>query len=107
MRIADGNIFEAMRLVLPEHREAMKRAAVEAKKRSKPTLDEDAWQEIQYTLQEAMERQLPVAVTLFRPLEDEVLIGAPMMRSGSLWLHTEDGALPIDMRRVLKIAFAD
>lgn len=107
MRIVDGNIFEAMRLVLPEHREAMKRAATEEKKRSQPVVDEHAWSEMEYVLQEAMEQRLPVTVTLFHPLENQVLIGELVMRSGSLWLRTEAGTLPIDMRMVVRITLAD
>lgn len=107
MRIVDGNIFEGMRLILPEHRVVMHQQAMEAKKRKMPTLDEDAWAEIEYVLQEAMEYRLPVAVTLFQPLEDQVLIGEAVMRSGTLWLRNEDGMKPINMRRVLKIRIED
>ncbi|MFD2171110.1 YolD-like family protein [Tumebacillus lipolyticus] len=103
MRIVDGNIFEAMRLVLPEHREVMKREAVAARRRKMPVVSEDAWSEMEYVLQEALEYQLPVAVSLFHPLEDRVLIGVPSTRNGGLFLQTAEGVDRIEMSKVLNI----
>ncbi|TDY37157.1 YolD-like protein, partial [Alicyclobacillus sacchari] len=54
MNIRDGNIFEAMRLVLPEHRALMAQIQRERTRRKRPALTEERLEEMQYTLSEAI-----------------------------------------------------
>ncbi|CAB3390890.1 YolD-like family protein [Kyrpidia spormannii] len=47
MRITEGNLFSAMRLVLPEHRDMAERMEREANRRWEPKLTEDQLAELQ------------------------------------------------------------
>ncbi|WP_018130369.1 YolD-like family protein [Effusibacillus pohliae] len=103
MRIVDGNIFEAMRLVLPEHRELMKRFKQESNKRTPPILPEDAWNELEYVLVEALRQGRTIRVTLFDPDEDVVWEGIPMLKDRQLHLRTADGIRRVPVQKVVKI----
>jgi hypothetical protein len=67
MRIIDGNIFEGMRIILPEHREAMRRLELEAKRQPRPVLDEQKIEEMSRVLADAIQDQRPITVTLYKP----------------------------------------
>jgi hypothetical protein len=67
MRIIDGNIFEGMRIILPEHRDAMKRLETEAKRQPRPVLDEQKLEEMSRVLADAIQDQRPITVTLYKP----------------------------------------
>ncbi|KPV43165.1 YolD-like family protein [Alicyclobacillus ferrooxydans] len=101
MNINEGNIFEAMRLVLPEHRGVMsdwnrQRSA------SKPTaLTEDEMEQIQYVLSEAVENRAKVRVTLFGDYGDMVLEGVPVY-DGRLRIVTDGGIQSVDVDRLIK-----
>jgi hypothetical protein len=104
MRITDGNIFEGMRLLLPEHREVMEEMQKEQKRRCRPELSEDELSEMQYALTEAMEQRRMVRLTLFGPVQDEVLEGVPEWRGGRLCVQTADGRrVSLDVQRLLRV----
>ncbi|GAX89878.1 YolD-like family protein [Effusibacillus lacus] len=103
MRIIDGNIFEAMRLVLPEHRELMERSKQESKKRKQPILSEDEWSQMGYILGESMQHKHKIRITLFDPHEDVVWEGTPLIKDGKLHLQTYDGIRQVPLKRVVKI----
>jgi C4-type Zn-finger protein len=67
MRIIDGNIFEGMRIILPEHREAMSRLETESKKQPRPVLDEQKIEEMARMLADAIQDQRPITVIVYKP----------------------------------------
>jgi hypothetical protein len=103
MRIVDGNIFEAMRLVLPEHRELMKRFKQQSNQRKLPLLSDDARDEMEYVLAEALRQGRTIRVTLFDPDEDVVWEGIPVLKDRQLHLQTADGIRRVPVQKVVKI----
>ncbi|WP_245632951.1 YolD-like family protein [Alicyclobacillus kakegawensis] len=102
--IRDGNIFEAMRILLPEHRTTAERYRRQRARRRPPELFEDELAEMQYVLSEAIEQRRPVRLTLFHPSEDVVIEGVPELRGGRLWLWQADGnRVPVDYRRLIRV----
>jgi hypothetical protein len=103
MKITDGNIFEAMRLVLPEHRELMRQSEQERTKRKQPILSEDEWTEMGYILGEALQYQYKIRVTIFDPTQNVVREGVPVIKNGELRLQTDEGIYRVPMKKVVKI----
>jgi hypothetical protein len=66
MRIIDGNIFEGMRIILPEHREAMRRLKTEAKIQPRPVIDEQKFEEMSRVLADAIQDQCPITVIVYK-----------------------------------------
>ncbi|AEJ44373.1 YolD-like family protein [Alicyclobacillus acidocaldarius] len=91
MNIRDGNIFEAMRLVLPEHRELMAKIQRERAKRKRPVLAEERLDEMQYVLSEAIRERRAVRMTVFMPERDVVLMGRVSVCGRELRVRTTDG----------------
>lgn len=102
MKINEGNIFEAMRLVLPEHRAVMKKWQSERSLRNPPTLSDDEFQEMQYTITEAVENGSRIRLTLFGASGDAVVEGIPVY-DGRLKMVTDRGAQVVDIRRLIKV----
>ncbi|GIM45230.1 hypothetical protein DNHGIG_07790 [Collibacillus ludicampi] len=67
MRIIDGNIFESMRIILPEHCEAMKRLEKEEKRQPRPVLDEQKIEEMSRVLADAIQDQRYISVIVYKP----------------------------------------
>ncbi|MDB5085101.1 MAG: YolD [Bacilli bacterium] len=105
MRIIDGNIFEAMRLVLPEHRELMDRMKRESGKKEQPLLAQDELEEMQYLLSEALEGQVPLRATLFHPYGHQIVTGIPFVSAGQLFLQTADGKRSIPFDQLIRLAY--
>lgn len=104
MRITEGNLFAAMRLTLPEHREMAERMERESRRRRVPELTEDELSEMEYVLSEALEAGSKVRITLYGPDENEVWEGVPVFRSGKLYLQTADGGKrAVALGRVVRI----
>lgn len=103
MKITDGNLFAAMRLVLPEHRALMKQREKEAAKQNFPALAEDEREEMEYILEEALIRGEKVQVTLFAPYGNLILEGIPRMKRDQLYIQTEEGLHKVDTARVIRL----
>jgi hypothetical protein len=103
MKITDGNIFEAMRLMLPEHRELMRQSEQERTKQEQPILSEDEWTEMGYILGEALQYKSKIRVTLFDPSQNVVWEGVPVIKNGELRLQTDEGICRVPMKKVMKI----
>ncbi|BCJ86741.1 YolD-like family protein [Effusibacillus dendaii] len=103
MRIVDGNIFEAMRLMLPEDRELMERSRRESTRRRLPIISQDAWNEMAYILDEALHQKQPIRITLFEPHEDVIWEGIPVVKNGHLKLQTADGIRQIPLEKVIRM----
>ncbi len=104
MNLRDGNIFEAMRLVLPEHRGMMAHRNQERSVRKSPTLAQDETDQMWYTLSEALENGSPVRLTLFGVHNDDVLEGMPIY-DGRLRIETKKGIVQVDRRRLIGVEY--
>ncbi|GMA59362.1 hypothetical protein GCM10025858_38650 [Alicyclobacillus sacchari] len=103
MNIRDGNIFEAMRLVLPEHRTLMAQIQRERTRRKRPALTEERLEEMQYTLSEAIREGFAVRVTVFTPERDVVLVGRVSVYGRELRVRTVNGVRVVDVRNVVGV----
>ncbi|WP_206832706.1 YolD-like family protein [Alicyclobacillus fructus] len=103
MNIRDGNIFEAMRMVLPEHRELMAQIQRERAKRKRPVLTEERLEEMQYALSEAVREGRAVRVTVFTPERDVVLVGHVTVRGRELRVRTAGGEQLVRLNDVIQI----
>ena len=99
--ILDGNIFEAMRMILPEHRILMDQLDHFAVPRKQPELTEDAWDEMRYTISEAIEQRQRARITLFGQREDTVIEGIPVIANGRLMLETKEGMRMLNAEKVI------
>lgn len=66
MNIASGNIFAAMRLVLPEHRSAMDTMERSQRRTPLPQWSEDRLEELQIEISEAIANDAVVRITYWR-----------------------------------------
>lgn len=74
-KLQGNGLFESSRMVLPEHREAWIRREESKKVRTKPVLDDQEVQQIEYLLVESFNKRIPVVLTIFDPIEDQRVIG--------------------------------
>lgn len=95
--------FEAMRLVLPEHRSAMAGWNRQRSKQGCPTLSDDEFEQMWYTVTEAIENDKRVRVTLFGEYGNTVLEGKPHAENGRLMVHTAESAKRVVTERLLRI----
>ncbi len=96
--LLDGNLFESMRLILPEHRVTQKSVERELSKQSKPVLSEDQYEEMQTTIVEAIENGSLVKLTLFGEYGNKTIVGHPIAGNGRLRLCIDEGteSVPLD-----------
>ena len=102
MNIVSGNLFEAMRLVLPEHRTMMAEREKAEQRKKQPMLSEDQKAEMHYRLTEALVNRQAIRVTLYAPYGEESYTGMPVLK-GSLYLRTEKGMMRLDLQRMIEI----
>ncbi len=103
LKITDGNLFEAIRLMLPEHREKMKEVERELQKHARPKLSEDAFQEMTNIFSDCAANGHSVQIALFDEYEDELWTGTPIVRDGRLFLQRGRETWPIPVDRVIHI----
>lgn len=103
MRIDEGNIFESMRLVLPEHREMMERMKQQMHVHKAPSLSEDEMQEMQYAIDEAIHGEKTIRVTTFGPFGDQACEGVPKIKGARLYLSNSEGVMPLDVENIVSI----
>ena len=78
MRIIDGNIFEGMRMIIPEHREAMVEQGRQQKRVERPILDQDKLEEMSRLLAEAILNPFAIKVSLYKPFGIETIHITPI-----------------------------
>ncbi len=103
MRIQEGNIFEAMRLVLPEHRESMLHFERELRKLERPCLEADKQSDMHYILTNALSTGRQIRITLFDPYEDDTREGVPIIKNGKLFLTKHGETWPIAREQIVDI----
>ncbi|PWI56709.1 YolD-like family protein [Sulfoacidibacillus thermotolerans] len=102
MNINDGNIFESMRLVLPEHRRLMLDWKRQRNVRQLPVLSEDEAAQIHYALSEAIANGSRVRVTLYE-LQGDIVLEGILSFTGQLRIVTEENVQIIDIERLLSV----
>ena len=75
MKINEGNVFEAMRILLPEHRVATEKYRQERDRPKPPTWDEQRLEELDVMLQEALVARNPVRIWTFTGGEEHSVQG--------------------------------
>ena len=103
MDIIDGNIFEVMRMILPEHRLIMAEIEDLGAPRKQSELTENAWDEMRYLINEAIEHHQRVRIMLFGRHKDTVIEGIPAIVCDRLVLNTREGMRAVVMDQVMKI----
>lgn len=73
-RLRDNGLWEASRMILPQHKEAIVEHRQILGKRERPELDEQRVEELSTAISDAIMDAEPRAVTVFDELEDEVHI---------------------------------
>lgn len=74
-KLRDNGIWESSRIILPEHRAAIRDHRQSVRKRARPELDEQRWEELQIAISDAVESRQPVTVTTWGVYEDEQHVG--------------------------------
>lgn len=74
-KLRGNGIWESSRIILPEHRSAIRQHRTELRKRTRPELDEQRWEELQIAISDAVESKQPVAVRCWGVYEDEIHVG--------------------------------
>ena len=74
-----GNLlWEASRMILPEHKERIRTRREEARRggrRERPVLDEQEWELIQAAVARSLHERVPVRLRMYDPLEELVVEG--------------------------------
>lgn len=91
-----------MRLVLPEHRVAMKVWQRERNEKQPPCLSDDATQQMHDLLSKAIDNASRVRLTLFGAQADTVLEGVPKY-DGRLKVTTDEGVQTVDVDRLIAV----
>ena len=92
MRINEGNVFEAMRILLPEHRAATVKYRQERERPKPPTWDEQRLEELDRQLQEALAGKNPVRIWTFTGGEECAVQGVIVaVYADTLTLVTDEG----------------
>lgn len=103
MKVDKGNVFEMRRLQLPEHRSEMRRFEHERSRRTKPVIAEHEFEEMTYTINNAIESESTVSMTLFGPFEDEVWVGVPVICAGALHLVVDGERRRVPVERLIAV----
>lgn len=96
MQINKVNIFEAMRLVLPEHRGSMAIWQRQRSVRTQPILLEDELESMQFILSDAIKHHCQVRLTLFGEYEKTMLAGVLVM-GWRLQIANDKGIFTVDI----------
>lgn len=99
-KLRDNGLWQASRMMLPEHKSAVRGHRVQLRERERPILDEQRVEELAVALSEALRSGAVVAVTAWGPLEDETTIGVVEQMDGKrikvrskdevVWIPIED-----------------
>jgi hypothetical protein len=74
-KLRGNGIWEASRMMLPEHKSAIRTHRTKLQERVKPELDEQRVEELSLALQEALDSGRETAVTTFGLYGDETAVG--------------------------------
>lgn len=74
-KLQGNGIWEASRMMLPEHKETIIHHRQEYGRRSRPVIDEQEWELIGSRLQESMQEQTLITLEMYDPFERCQLTG--------------------------------
>jgi len=74
-KLRGNGMWESSRMMIPQHRDAIREHRRNARKRQRPELDEQRWEELQIAISDAVESKRPVAVRCWGVYEDEIHVG--------------------------------
>lgn len=102
--LLDGNLFEKMRIILPEHRHLMENYEKEKEisKREHPIISEHQYAEFSKTISEAVLSQSEIQITLYKKGENEYVTGVPIV-DHKLRVLTGAGLITIQTNRVIDV----
>jgi len=104
VKIGSGdNIYEGMRMIMPEHRDMINRMAREEKRRVRPILADYAIEEMGMTLSEAVAERLAIRVTLFGEWEDQMYEGVPEMRGQVMYVDDGEKRHRMELAEIVMI----
>lgn len=85
-------------MMLPEHKERIRKWRSEIKQHDKPIPDEQAWEEWGRLLQESLEHGRLITITVYDPYQDHVVTGQvhriDQMQQRLLFLHGQKTWVP-------------
>lgn len=106
MKVGSGdNIYEGMRMIMPEHRDMMNRIAHDEKRRVRPILADDAIEEMGMILSEAVAEGKRIRVSVFDEWEDQVYEGVPVMRGQVMYVEDGEERHRVKMADVVGVKF--
>jgi sulfur transfer complex TusBCD TusB component (DsrH family) len=108
MRIIDGNIFEGMRMIIPEHRAAMLKLEQEKKRIERPQLDQDKLELMSRLITEAIQDERCVTVTVYAPYGEKQIQMVPSkvdLYARQLLGHYESKNVSIPIADIVDICY--
>ncbi|MGG1638202.1 YolD-like family protein [Paenibacillus sp. NRS-1760] len=69
-KLTGNGMWEASRMMLPEHKVRINQLAEEQKKRVRIYLDEQDWEDISRIVAQSLERKEPIKLKMFHELEE-------------------------------------
>lgn len=104
MSLDNDNIFEKMRIILPEHKRTTMQFQRElaAIKHNRPEISSDQYIEFSAIIAEAALDQTKIKVTLWNKYEDKTIVGIPLIDRG-LQIQTDDGIVTLDTKLVIGV----
>ena len=101
-------MWEASRMMLPEHKEAIIEHYNRPFIKAKPVLDEQRLEELSYQIQEAIAEHKQVAMELFAPLFEKQAVGyIAEVKPNRLKLVNEAGVEWIALDEILNVRIQD
>ena len=103
--LLDGNLYEKMRIILPQHRSLMERYEYElnTSKRRCPIISEHQYAEFSKMIAEAVLNQQRVKIALYGKEKNECVVGIPVI-SGSFEILNDEGRRAIQADRVIDVS---
>lgn len=74
-KLQGNGLWESSRMMLPEHKIEIINNAKEAKRRLPVELDEHEWERISQAVAESLQLRQPVALRMYHPYEETMVIG--------------------------------
>lgn len=74
-RLEGNGLYESMRMIIPQHREAALKQDREEQRKVKPILDEQEIQQIERVIIDSFNRGTLITLTLFHPFDDVEIQG--------------------------------
>ncbi|AOZ91612.1 YolD-like family protein [Paenibacillus crassostreae] len=74
-RLEGNGLYESMRMIIPQHKEAVIKQAQEIHRRKKPNLDEQQWETVERAIGESLNEHATITLQVYGPFENKELRG--------------------------------